>query len=152
VHGKGSDKYDNVRIGMNSRLDTIQAAILIEKLAVFPEELANRRIVAAKYEEGLSGEFRTPTVPNGYDSSWAQYAVLDKNRDEMIAQLKNKGIPSVVYYGTCMHQQTAFNNLKYQKESFRNAKMLSEGVFCLPMHPYLDKADQMKIVTGVLNK
>lgn len=137
VHGKGSDKYDNVRIGMNSRLDTIQAAILLEKLAVFPEELVNRNKAASLYDAKLSGKYSTPKVPEGYLSSWAQYTLLDDDRDVIMAEYKAKGVPTMIYYGTCMHQQTAFNHLGYQKGDFPVAEQLADHVFSLPMHPYL---------------
>jgi dTDP-4-amino-4,6-dideoxygalactose transaminase len=139
VHGKGQDKYDNVRIGMNSRLDTIQAAILLEKLAEFPTELISRNKAAANYERELSTTYKTPQVPEGYLSSWAQYTLVDENRDAIIAEYKAKDVPSVIYYGTCMHQQTAFNGLGYQKGDFPIAEKLSNTVFSLPMHGYIDK-------------
>jgi dTDP-4-amino-4,6-dideoxygalactose transaminase len=137
VHGKGQDKYDNVRIGMNSRLDTIQAAILLEKLAEFPTELINRNKAAANYERELATTYKTPKVPEGYLSSWAQYTLVDENRDEVMASYKVQGIPTVVYYGKCMHQQTAFHGLGYQKGDFPVAEKLAKEVFSLPMHGYL---------------
>jgi dTDP-4-amino-4,6-dideoxygalactose transaminase len=137
VHGKGQDKYDNVRIGMNSRLDTIQAAILLEKLAEFPTELINRNKAAANYERELATSYKTPKVPEGYLSSWAQYTLVDENRDEVMASYKAQGIPTVVYYGKCMHQQTAFHGLGYQKGDFPVAEKLAKEVFSLPMHGYL---------------
>ncbi|MCP4325921.1 MAG: DegT/DnrJ/EryC1/StrS family aminotransferase [Alteromonadales bacterium] len=137
VHGKGSDKYDNVRIGMNSRLDTIQAAILLEKLAEFPQELINRNKAADKYERDLSGEFQTPKVPAGYECSWAQYTLVDDNRDNAMANYKEQGVPTVIYYGTCMHQQTAFKGLGYKEGDFPIAERLAKQVFSLPMHPYI---------------
>jgi len=137
VHGKGSDKYDNIRIGMNSRLDTIQAAILLEKLAEFPQELINRNIVATNYEAELANTYKTPQVPTGYQSSWAQYTLLSDNREQVMAQYKAQSIPTVIYYGTCMHQQTAFADLDYQAGDFPVAEKLCKQVFSLPMHPYL---------------
>jgi dTDP-4-amino-4,6-dideoxygalactose transaminase len=137
VHGKGSDKYDNVRIGMNSRLDTIQAAILLEKLAVFPEEVRKRNIIANDYNNKLSDRFITPTVPEGYKSSWAQYTVRSENRDAAMLEFKNQGIPTMVYYQTCMHLQTAFKSMTMGIGSFPISEKLSQTVFSLPMHPYL---------------
>jgi len=137
VHGKGSDKYDNVRIGMNSRLDTIQAAILLEKLAEFPTELVKRNKAAEKYTAELSVRFNTPHVPAGYLSSWAQYTLVDENRDTIMAEYKAQGVPTMIYYGTCMHEQTAFNYLGYQAGDFPVAEKLARQVFSLPMHPYL---------------
>lgn len=138
VHGKGKDKYDNVRIGMNSRLDTIQAAILLEKLAEFPIELINRNKIAEKYETTLSSKVKTPKVPEDYLSSWAQYTVVSEDRDADIAKYKAQGVPTMVYYGTCMHQQTAFEMLDYQEGDFPVAEKLARSVFSLPMHSYMD--------------
>lgn len=137
VHGKGSDKYDNVRIGMNSRLDTIQAAILLEKLAEFPTELINRNKAADNYEKTLAGKYKTPQVPECYISSWAQYALLSDNRDAEMAKYKEQGIPTMIYYGTCMHEQTAFSSITYKTGDYPVAEMLSRSVFSIPMHPYL---------------
>ena len=137
VHGKGSDKYDNVRIGMNSRLDTIQAAILLEKLAEFPTELINRNKAADNYENTLAGKYQTPQVPEGYISSWAQYTLVSDNRDAEMAKYKEQGIPTMIYYGTCMHQQTAFSGLSYKTGDFSIAEKLSKQVFSLPMHGYI---------------
>ncbi len=137
VHGKGKDKYDNVRIGMNSRLDTIQAAILLEKLAEFPTELKARNQAAAKYTQELATTYKVPVVPEGYLSSWAQYTLQAEDRDTEMANYKAQGIPTMVYYGTCMHNQTAFAYLDYQKGDFPIAEQLAESVFSLPMHGYL---------------
>ncbi|WP_375321590.1 DegT/DnrJ/EryC1/StrS family aminotransferase [Aliivibrio logei] len=137
IHGKGTDKYDNVRIGVNSRLDTIQAAVLIEKLIEFPKELVNRNKTADKYEYELSNQFVTPQVPTGYVSSWAQYTVRCDKRNESMDELNMKGTPTMVYYRTCMHQQSAFSSLKYKSSDFPVAEKLSEQVFSLPMHGYL---------------
>ncbi|TMP36640.1 DegT/DnrJ/EryC1/StrS family aminotransferase [Pseudoalteromonas rubra] len=137
VHGKGKDKYDNVRIGMNSRLDTIQAAVLLEKLAAFPQELINRNEAAEKYTAELRGMYKTPVVPEGYVSSWAQYTLTAADRDAEMAKYKARGIPTMVYYGTCMHQQTAFKALGYQEGDFPTAEKLARSVFSLPMHGYL---------------
>lgn len=137
VHGKGKDKYDNVRIGVNSRLDTIQAAILLEKLAAFPQELINRNVAAEKYTEELSSKYKTPFIPDGFGSSWAQYTLVSENRDAEMAKYKAQGIPTMVYYGTCMHQQTAFKGLSHTSVDFPVASALCKKVFSLPMHPYL---------------
>ena len=137
VHGKGKDKYDNVRIGINSRLDTIQAAILLEKLAEFPTELINRNKAAEKYESELKNKFKTPKIPKGYTSSWAQYTILDEDRNSVMASYKIKGIPTVIYYGTCMHQQAAFADLGYEYGDFPVAEKLAEEVFSLPMSGYV---------------
>lgn len=137
VHGKGKDKYDNVRIGINSRLDTIQAAVLLEKLAEFPTELINRNKFADTYGKTLSDHYKVPQVPNGYVSSWAQYTLLADNRDEEIKAYKSRGIPVMVYYETCMHQQTAFHYLNYTDDDFPVSSRISKQVFSLPMHGYM---------------
>ena len=139
VHGKGSDKYDNVRIGMNSRLDTIQAAILLEKLAAFPEELLQRNIAAEHYHKSLPAHFKTPIVPEGYLSSWAQYTIVAEDRDAEMKKYQEQGIPTMIYYGTCMHQQTAFAKLGYTNSELPIASALCKQVFSLPMHGYLNK-------------
>ena len=138
VHGKGTDKYDNVRIGLNSRLDTIQAAILIEKLNNFPWELEQRQKAANAYNQELSGAFHIPTVREGYLSSWAQYTVRPKrgSREEHMAAYKEKGIPTAVYYATNMRQQTALQHYVDNQECFPIADKLAKEVFSLPMHPY----------------
>lgn len=139
VHGKGKDKYDNIRIGINSRLDTIQAAILLEKLSEFPIELIARNNAAREYDKKLAGKHLTPVVPDGFLSSWAQYTVVSENRDAEMAAYKELGIPTMVYYGTCMHQQTAFRNLGYTDNDFPVASRLAKQVFSLPMHGYMTK-------------
>ncbi|WP_413732610.1 MULTISPECIES: DegT/DnrJ/EryC1/StrS family aminotransferase [unclassified Shewanella] len=137
VHGKGNDKYDNVRIGMNSRLDTIQAAILLEKLKQFPTELNARNLSAQKYTSELKNSYKTPKIPEGYLSSWAQYTIQVDNRDDVISSYKKQGVPTMVYYATCMHQQTAFNYLGYAENDFPVAERLAKMVLSLPMHGYL---------------
>lgn len=139
IHGKGVDKYDNVRIGLNSRLDTIQAAILIEKLNAFPWELEQRQKVAFGYNQELAEHFIIPHVPEGYLSSWAQYTVRAKSgsREEHMAAYKEKGVPTMIYYGTNMHQQTALQSYVRESDQFPVADKLAAEVFSLPMHPYL---------------
>ena len=137
VHGKGKDKYDNVRIGINSRLDTIQAAILLEKLAEFPTELAARNQAAEKYNQELASIYKTPIVPEGYLSSWAQYTVISSEREKEMKKYKQQGIPTMIYYATCMHQQTAFSALYYKDGEFPVAEKLAKQVFSLPMHGYI---------------
>ncbi|MBD3652400.1 DegT/DnrJ/EryC1/StrS family aminotransferase [Kangiella sp.] len=137
VHGQGKDKYDNVRIGMNSRLDTIQAAILLEKLEEFPVELKARNVAADKYNAEFKGRYKTPFVPEGYFSSWAQYTLQSENREVVMGQFQEKSMPTMIYYGTCMHQQTAFEYLGYSDNDYPVATRLSKEVFSLPMHAYL---------------
>lgn len=144
VHGKGNDKYDNIRIGLNSRLDTIQAAILLEKLSEFPTELLNREKAAYNYSDKLKGLVKTPHIPENYTSSWAQYTLVDVNRRILMEQLQEIGVPSVIYYGKCMHEQQAFDYLGYSNGDFPIAESLSKSVFSLPMHPYILKTQQNK--------
>ena len=148
VHGKGTDKYDNVRLGLNSRLDTLQAAVLQVKLRHFDEELEAVNRVARKYDKLLSGKIGTPIVPEGYTSSWAQYTIRAENRDEIQARLKAAGIPSMVYYPRTMSQQTAFAYLN--QKPCPVAKRLTETVLSLPMHPYLTDAEIEHIAAIVL--
>ena len=151
VHGKGTDKYDNVRIGLNSRLDTIQAAILIEKLNNFPWEMEQRQKVATVYSKKLEDEFHIPIVPEGYLSSWAQYTVRPKNgdRDEHMVRLKKSDIPSVVYYGINLHEQNAFSYMDNSNGVLTVAESMARSVLSLPMHPYLD-SEQQKLVIHCL--
>ena len=138
VHGKGSDKYDNIRIGLNSRLDTLQAAVLQVKLRHFDEELAAVNRVADKYNSLLQDKIKTPKVPveiGWCTSSWAQYTIQSPDRDAIQARLKAAGIPSMVYYPRTMSQQTAFAHLK--QKPCPVAEQLTKTVLSLPMHPYL---------------
>jgi UDP-2-acetamido-2-deoxy-ribo-hexuluronate aminotransferase len=145
VHGKGSFKYDNVQIGVNSRLDTIQAAILIPKFNAFKEyELEDINKAASLYTEKLRDIVKTPITPEGYISSWAQYTlILDskEQRDGLQAHLKEQGIPSMVYYPKALHDQSAYKDLGYKKGSSPVAEMLAECVLSLPIHPYIEKED-----------
>jgi dTDP-4-amino-4,6-dideoxygalactose transaminase len=145
VHGKGIDKYDNVRIGMNSRLDTIQAAILIEKLVIFPQEMSRKNEIANLYNNKLSANFIVPTVPANYESSWAQYTIRDQHRDDLIEKLKISNIPAMVYYATNMHQQSAFNRSNSNIINLKIAEKLSSTVLSLPMHAYLSDKDVLFI-------
>ena len=149
IHGKGTDKYDNVRIGVNSRLDTIQATILLEKLVAFPNELMLRNDVASQYEKLLDDRFLKPSVPSGQESSWAQYSVRHSKRDDCVNMLAENGVPSAVYYKKCMHQQTAFSG-NSRNDRFPVAEEISRTVLSLPMHPYLSFEDIQR-VSSVLN-
>ena len=145
VHGKGTDKYDNVRLGLNSRLDTLQAAVLQMKMKHFDEELKAVNHVAKRYTELLSGKVTTPVVPQGYTSSWAQYTIQADNRDEIQARLKAAGIPSMVYYPRTMSQQTAFAYLN--QKPCPVAEQLTKTVLSLPMHPYLTDEEIEKVAS-----
>ncbi|WP_375752247.1 DegT/DnrJ/EryC1/StrS family aminotransferase [Vibrio sp. HN007] len=146
VHGKGSNKYDNVRVGLNSRLDTIQAAILLEKLTAFPAELERRNAVAESYSSKLNKELLIPTVPNNYYSSWAQYTVRSTMRDIYIEKFKLEGVPVMVYYNKCMHEQTAFQHLGYKKGDFPVAETLSKQVLSLPISGYINEHDLALVI------
>ena len=148
VHGQGSDKYENIRIGINGRLDTLQAAILLAKFAIFPEELELRQEVARRYNELLADRVKTPEVPNGYRSAWAQYSILVRDgalRTSRIAKLKEAGIPTAIYYPKPLHLQTAFAGLGYQEGDFPVSEDCARRIFSLPMHPYLAAGDQRRI-------
>lgn len=152
VHGKGSHKYDNERIGINSRLDTLQAAILIEKLAIYADEIAKRQIVAKRYADGIGEALITPSVPADCQSVWAQYTVRVKpgqNRDSMMGKLKDAGVPTVVYYPRPLHQQTAYRDFPADPAGLAVGEALAGEVFSLPMHPYLDEATQGRIIDAV---
>lgn len=148
MHGHGSDKYDNVRIGLASRLDTIQAAILIEKLKIFPDEIVARDRVARRYSEHLADVAVTPTVPAGMTSVWAQYTlrIAGGRRDALAAALKAEGIPTAIYYPIPLHLQQAYKHYPVGKAGVAVSARLSGEVISLPMHPYLDEATQDRIV------
>jgi dTDP-4-amino-4,6-dideoxygalactose transaminase len=150
VHGQGSDKYDNVRIGMNSRLDTLQAAILMCKLDIFPDEIERRQAVAARYAEALSNRVVTPTVPGDSQSVWAQYTVRvpSGRREEVAAKLKAGGVPTAIYYPKPLHRQTAYRHFP-AGGALDISDRLSGEVLSLPMHPYLDEATQDRIVAAL---
>ena len=145
VHGKGTDKYDNVRIGMNSRLDTMQAAILQVKLRAFDKEVESVNEAARHYTELLKDKVKTPVIPEGFGSSWAQYTIqlpTEEKRNALQAALKEAGIPSMVYYPKPMHQQTAFQNtIQPAGCSCDVAERLCGTVLSLPMHPYMESSD-----------
>ena len=145
VHGTGKDKYDNVRLGINGRLDTIQAAIMLEKLKIFDKELVLRNHIAEYYLKGIEGNYKLPYVPKGYVSSWAQFSILAKStsyRKQIIQKLKGKNIPSMIYYSMPLHMQPVFRYLGYGPKDFPIAEDVSSRIFSIPMHPYLNKNKQ----------
>jgi len=149
VHGMGSEKYDNVRIGMNSRLDTIQAAILLEKLEVYTEEILTRNALAKVYTSELHASFATPYVAAGYRSIWAQYtlkAQSELDRHRVMSALKDEGIPTAVYYPRPLHSQTAYAGFPADPEGLPNSIEVAKCIFSLPMHPYLKPDDQWRII------
>lgn len=144
VHGQGIDKYNNVRIGINGRLDTIQAAVLLAKLTVFENEIEQRNSVARKYSSLLENSLKVPYVPNNYLSVWAQYSLLAESsahRDDIMNYLKKHNIPTVIYYPKPLHLQTAFENLNYKKGDFSITEDVANRIFSLPMHPYLKDSE-----------
>lgn len=155
VHGKGpGGKYDNVRVGMNSRLDAIQAAVLLPKLKALGDyEIDARQTVAGRYNQAFAGKLQTPFVAEGSVSAWAQYAVLAKDteaRDKIIAHLNEKNIPNMVYYPTPQHGLPVFRDEPHYGETFANANDYCARTFSLPMHPYLEEAEQESIIHAVL--
>ncbi|MCM1261962.1 MAG: DegT/DnrJ/EryC1/StrS family aminotransferase [Butyrivibrio sp.] len=144
VHGKGADKYDNVRIGMNSRLDTLQAAVLIEKLKFFDEELVRCNEIANEYYNRLRHEFHIPVILSGMTSAWAQYTICFENIEQRIKSinvLKERHIPTAIYYKKALHLQEAFNSIGVKEANCTVAVKLSEVCLSLPMHAYLDEND-----------
>jgi len=153
VHGQGSDKYDNVRVGMNARLDTIQAAVLLEKLRVFPDEIAARNRIAMRYDELLRDKLHVPCIPDGSTSVWAQYTVrlpANCDRDKLAAKLKASGVPTAVYYAKPLHLQTAYRDHMVAGNGLPVSERLAGEVLSLPMHPYMDEATQDYIAETVL--
>jgi UDP-2-acetamido-2-deoxy-ribo-hexuluronate aminotransferase len=150
VHGQGTHKYDNVRIGLNGRLDTLQAAILLAKLDIFDQEVAARQEVAQRYSEALKGIVEVPQVASDCSSVWAQYSVLSDNRSGLQQKLKEAGIPTAVYYPLPLHQQGAFAHLGYKTGEFPASEKAAARIFSLPMHPYLGEVDQDMILQAFL--
>ncbi len=146
VHGQGADKYTNVRLGINGRMDSMQAAVLLAKMEIFPEEMELRQEVAARYDRLLAGAVKTPRVLPGNVSAWAQYSVLHPHRDEIIKKLRDAGIPTAIYYPIPLHLQQAFAHLGGRQDDFPVAEKTAGEIFSLPMHPYLEKVNQEKIV------
>jgi dTDP-4-amino-4,6-dideoxygalactose transaminase len=151
VHGQGVDKYDNTRIGITGRLDSIQAAVLIEKLAIFPDEIDARQRIAQRYTNALKDVVTVPRVPDGYTSVWAQYTIrlTPATRADFAAALKADGIPTAVYYPRPLHRQTAYRHFPVVDGGVPVSERLADDVISLPMHPYLDPATQDRIVDAI---
>jgi dTDP-4-amino-4,6-dideoxygalactose transaminase len=152
VHGQGSDKYDNVRLGLTGRLDTIQAAILLEKLKIFEDEIVARNLVAERYARGLGNVVTVPHLAAGCTSVWAQYTIrLPEacDRDGFAAALKAQGIPTAIYYPKSMHQQTAYRDFPVADGGLASSERLSGDVISLPMHAYLDEPTQERVIKAV---
>lgn len=148
VHGKGAHKYDNARIGLNARLDTIQAAVLLAKMDVFEEEIELRASIAARYNDMLGHleGVQLPHVPEGHASAWAQYTIRIADRDRVQQELKQAGVPSVVYFPTPMHLQKAFSYLGCKVGDYPQSESAASDVLSLPMYPYLPEEHQDKVV------
>lgn len=152
VHGQGSDKYDNVRLGLTGRLDTLQAAVLIEKLKIFEDEIAARNRVAERYARGLGNAVTVPHVADGCVSVWAQYTIRlpdGTDRDGFAATLKAQGVPTAIYYPKSMHQQTAYRDFPVADGGLPACEKLSGDVISLPMHAYLEEPTQERVIMAV---
>ncbi|MEA2952568.1 MAG: hypothetical protein QOJ96_2088, partial [Alphaproteobacteria bacterium] len=151
VHGQGGDRYDNVRIGITGRLDTIQAAVLIEKLKIFPEEIAARNRATQRYAVSLADVVRVPEVSEDSTSVWAQYTIrlAPGRRDKLAAALKAQGIPTAIYYPKPLHRLEAYKGFPVAEGGLPVSDRLTEEVISLPMHAYLDEPTQTRIIEAV---
>ena len=150
VHGQGTDKYDNVRIGINGRLDSLQAAVLLAKLPVLERELAARQRVAERYSSALAQAVVIPQIPDGCVSAWAQYSVLSNTRDAAVAALAKAGVPTAIHYPKPLHLQQAYAGLGYDAGSLPTAERTADRIFSLPIHPYLEEHAQAAVIDAVL--
>ena len=153
VHGGGKDKYENVRIGVNGRLDTIQAAVLLEKIEIFDTELTFRNSAADYYTQNINKMFISPHVPDKYFSSWAQYSIIIPDsikRADLVEKLKDKGIPSMVYYKIPVHLQEGYKKYGYKSGDFPISERITEKIISIPMHPYLNE-DMLNEVLSALD-
>lgn len=149
VHGQGADKYDNVRVGINGRLDTIQAAVLLEKLTIFDDELAARERVASRYRGALGGTVDALAVRSEAGSAWAQFTVTTEGRDDLARALGEAGIPTAVYYRVPLHRQPAYSHHPVASDGVPVSERLAASVLSLPMHPYLSEAAQDRVIGAV---
>ncbi len=152
IHGMGTNRYDNIRVGLNGRMDTLQAAIILPKLKIFNEELNKRNTIARQYMNNLKKMFVVPSVSEGNISSWAQFSLLAKNkyqRDKIVIEMGKKRIPIMIYYPIPMHLQTAFKNFGYKKGDLPKCEEFAERIFSIPMHPYLTQ-EEIEMVSSEL--
>ncbi|HAD88189.1 MAG TPA: aminotransferase DegT [Rhodospirillaceae bacterium] len=149
VHGQGTNKYDNVAVGLNARLDTVQAAVLLAKLEIFEDEIEKRQVVAARYAAALAGVCTPPAVIEGAVSAWAQYTIKVGNRDAVAAALKDIGVPTAVYYPVALSDQPAYAHYPRAGNGTPVSAALAHEVLSLPMHPYLDEATQNRIIEAL---
>lgn len=151
AHGMGDAKYEIVRVGLNARLDTIQAAVLIEKLRILPDEIAARRRIAAVYEGALGDAVTVPLRPDDAGSAWAQYSILAPNRDDVVRQLNDANIKTAIYYPLPMHMQPAYRNYGEGEGSLPVSERLSREILSLPIHPYLEMEAVRQVADAVRN-
>ena len=149
VHGQGSDKYNNIRVGINGRLDSMQAAVLLAKLEIFDEEIELRQEVARRYNEALKDYVKVPFVKDHNISVWAQYSILHPRREKILEKLKENGIPTAIYYPKPLHLQEAFSYLGYRKGDFPVSEKIADEIFSIPMHPYLTPEEQDRIAAAI---
>jgi len=149
VHGQGTNKYDNVRVGINGRLDALMAAILLAKFDIFDEEINLRQNVAKRYTDNLKNLVTTPYVKDHNISAWAQYSILHDEKEKIMAGLKEDGIPVAVYYPKPLHLQDAFVDLGYKFGDFPVSEDIAAKVFSIPMHPYLSHQDQDLVIDSI---
>ena len=150
VHGQGSNRYDHVRLGINGRLDTLQAAVLLTKLEIFDDEVAARQAAAERYIEALRGHVEVPRVAPDCTSVWAQFSVQSEARPQLIKQLQEAEIPTAIYYPKPLHLQEAYRGLGYRVGDLPVSERIAGRVFSLPMHPYLSVADQERIAAAII--
>ena len=149
AHGKSKDKYTIIDIGLNSRLDTIQAAILLEKIKIFDWELKTRNIIAEEYLKELKGYYKLPFIPKGTNSAWAQFTLQTKKRNKVLSFLREKNIPTAIYYPIPMHKQPAYKNYNTNNIDLNNSIELSKSVFSIPIHPYLNNIQREYIIKNL---
>jgi dTDP-4-amino-4,6-dideoxygalactose transaminase len=149
VHGQGKDKYDNIRIGLNGRLDTIQAAILLAKFELFQDEIIKKQDIADIYTNGLKDTITTPHINKDKISAWAQYSVLSDDRDKIIEHLNENSIPAMVYYRTPLPYLKAYDSLGYKQGEFPISEEVSKRIFSLPMHAYFKDDEQEMVIEAV---
>jgi UDP-2-acetamido-2-deoxy-ribo-hexuluronate aminotransferase len=160
VHGKGSDKYDNIRLGINGRLDTFQAAILLAKMKIFPGEIQKRRAIAEYYTKSIASLQKReaivlPGIFDGYKSAWAQYSLLAADgamRGRIQDRFKAKGVPTAIYYPTPLHLQTVYKDLGCENGDFPVSEDFADRIFSIPMHPYLKEEDQLRVIEGLIQE
>ena len=145
-HGEGQHRYDNVRVGLNSRLDSLQAAVLLAKLSIFTEEIALRQQVALRYNAALRDVVEVPQIDNATSSVWAQYTIKLDNRETVAAALKQAGVPTAIYYPRSLHEQPAYVGYPVVEGGLPVAERLAKRVLSLPFHPYLDGPTQDFII------